>query len=79
MNSRAVFVDDRLRIDAVHFRFRHGAHAAVIDRLAVNLQLAAADTPLRILLDLDFRRVVILDAARLALAGKNVVQYHALR
>ncbi len=75
----AVAVDHVLRIDAVQLRLRHRAHPAVLDRLAVGLEMRADDVTFRVVLDLDgFGREVI-DPALLVATEVDVVEHHPLR
>ncbi len=75
----AVAVDQVLRIDAVVLALAHGAHAAVVHRRAVGLELGASDLALRVEYVLDLVRPEILDATLRGFARVDVVEHHALR
>src|SRR3990167_4646599 len=58
----AVLLDQRLRIDAIVLGLRHGADAARFNRLAVAFEDRADTATLVVSLDLDLRRIEILNA-----------------
>ena len=76
----AVFLDQRLRIDAVVLRFRHRAEAAILDRLHRPLsETAPMRAAVGVELRLDLGRIEKLPASIGAGAEVDVVQHHALR
>ncbi len=74
----AEFVHQRLRIDAVVLRLRHGDDAARFDGLAVRAQHRGAALGCRIERHLDIGRIEVLHPARVRFAEKHLVQHHAL-
>ena len=74
-----VFVDQRLRIDAVVLRLGHRAHTAGFHRESVALEPRADALSALVEYQIDVCGVVVRDAPRLGLARKDLVQHHSLR